>query len=64
LMEQYVFANDVFKLLADVGINVHFSKIGNYMTAIDMAGVSLTFMKLTDHKWTEYLNYDVKTVAW
>ncbi|WP_392563846.1 dihydroxyacetone kinase subunit DhaK [Orbus wheelerorum] len=64
LMEQYVFANDVFKLLTNVGINIHFSKIGNYMTAIDMAGVSLTLMKLDNQKWTEYLNYGVKTVAW
>lgn len=64
LMEQYIFANDVFKLLAERGINIQFSKIGNYMTAIDMAGVSLTLMKLEDNKWLEYLNYPVNTIAW
>ncbi|WP_392562010.1 dihydroxyacetone kinase subunit DhaK [Orbus sturtevantii] len=64
LMEQYVFANDIFKLLTDAGIKICFSQVGNYMTAIDMAGASLTLMKLDDAKWTEYLNYRVNTVAW
>jgi len=39
LMEQYVFANDVAKLLEDKGIEVNYKKLGNYMTSIDMAGV-------------------------
>ncbi|HEN6530847.1 TPA: dihydroxyacetone kinase subunit DhaK, partial [Streptococcus agalactiae] len=38
LMEQYVFANDVAKLLEDKGIEVNYKKLGNYMTSIDMAG--------------------------
>lgn len=64
LMEQYVFANDVAKLLADKGIQVVYKKLGNYMTAIDMAGLSLTLIKLEDDTWVEALNSPVTTPAW
>ncbi|TWT12037.1 dihydroxyacetone kinase subunit DhaK [Streptococcus sp. sy004] len=63
LMEQYVFAHDVANLLADKGIKVVYKKLGNYMTAIDMAGLSLTLMKL-EADWLEALNSPVNTPAW
>ncbi|EPX00828.1 dihydroxyacetone kinase subunit K, partial [Streptococcus agalactiae MRI Z1-049] len=56
LMEQYVFANDVAKLLEDKGIEVNYKKLGNYMTSIDMAGLSLTLIKLENQEWLEALN--------
>ena len=46
LMEQYVFANDVASILADAGLDVVYRKLGNYMTSIDMAGLSLTRMEI------------------
>lgn len=64
LMEQYVFANDVAKLLEDKGIEVNYKKLGNYMTSIDMAGLSLTLIKLENQGWLEALNSDVTTIAW
>lgn len=64
LMEQYVFANDVAKLLEDKGIEVNYKKLGNYMTSIDMAGLSLTLIKLENKEWLEALNSDVTTIAW
>ncbi|HGD0611908.1 TPA: dihydroxyacetone kinase subunit DhaK [Streptococcus agalactiae] len=64
LMEQYVFANDVAKLLDDKGIEVNYKKLGNYMTSIDMAGLSLTLIKLENQEWLEALNSDVTTIAW
>lgn len=64
LMEQYVFANDVTKLLEDKGIEVNYKKLGNYMTSIDMAGLSLTLIKLENQEWLEALNSDVTTIAW
>ncbi|AUP07069.1 Dihydroxyacetone kinase subunit K [Streptococcus agalactiae] len=64
LMEQYVFANDVAKLLEDKGIEVNYKKLGNYMTSIDMAGLSLTLIKLKNQEWLEALNSDVTTIAW
>ncbi|NLJ18501.1 dihydroxyacetone kinase subunit DhaK [Globicatella sulfidifaciens] len=64
LMEQYVFANDVAHLLEQNNITVDFKKIGSYMTSIEMAGISLTLLKLADAKWLEALNAPVNTPAW
>ena len=64
LMEQYVFANDVASILGDAGLDVTYKKLGNYMTSIDMAGLSLTLMKIEDDAWLEALESPVKTIAW
>lgn len=64
LMEQYIFMNDVLNQLSEENLDIVFTKVGNYMTAIDMAGVSLTLMKIEDNHWLDNLNYAVKTVAW
>lgn len=64
LMEQYVFANDVAGLLSEKGIEVAYKKLGNYMTAIDMAGLSLTLIKLDQPSYLEALNSPVTTAAW
>ncbi len=64
LMEQYVFANDVASILGDAGLDVAYKKLGNYMTSIDMAGLSLTLMKIEDEAWLEVLESPVKTIAW
>lgn len=64
LMEQYIFANDVRKLLYEKGITVTFKKLGNLMTSIDMAGISLTLIKLEDDEWLNALEAPVNTIAW
>ena len=64
LMEQYVFANDVAKLLAEKGLEVTYKKLGDYMTSIDMAGLSLTLIKLENEDWLNALNSAVTTPAW
>ena len=64
LMEQYVFANDVASILGDAGLDVVYRKLGNYMTSIDMAGLSLTLMKIENDVWLEALESPVKTIAW
>ena len=64
LMEQYVFANDVASILGEVGLEVAYKKLGNYMTSIDMAGLSLTLMKIENDAWLEALESPVKTIAW
>ncbi|NQK31161.1 hypothetical protein HO503_07340 [Streptococcus suis] len=64
LMEQYVFSNDVAQLLAKKGVVVNYKKIGNYMTSIDMAGLSLTLIKLEDPSWIDALQAPVEVVAW
>lgn len=64
LMEQYVFANDVASLLGAAGLDVVYRKLGNYMTSLDMAGLSLTLMKIEDDAWLKALESPVKTIAW
>ena len=64
LMEQYIFANDVASLLGAAGLDVVYRKLGNYMTSIDMAGLSLTLMKIEDEAWLNALESPVKTIAW
>ena len=64
LMEQYVFANDVASILGEAGLDVVYRKLGNYMTSIDMAGLSLTLMKIENDAWLEALESPVKTIAW
>lgn len=65
LMEQFVFMNDVKEQLADEeGLELAFKKVGDYMTAIDMAGISLTLLKIEDEKWLDYLNAPVEVIGW
>jgi dihydroxyacetone kinase-like protein len=64
LMEQFIFMNDVKQLLTEEGIVLAFKKVGDYMTSIDMEGLSLTLVKLEEDKWLDYLNAPVKTISW
>lgn len=63
LMEQFVFMNDVKELLDKEGLVIEFKKVGDLMTSIDMAGLSLTMIKLEDD-WKNQLNHPVTTIAW
>ncbi|RMC49034.1 dihydroxyacetone kinase subunit DhaK [Lactobacillus sp. ESL0228] len=64
LMEQYIFSNDLLNKLTEMKIEPAFMKVGNYMTSIDMAGVSLTMFELQNKKWLDYLNEPVATIGW
>jgi len=48
LMELYLLNNDVRQLLEDKGVKVYKTFVGNFMTSIEMAGCSLTLLKLDD----------------
>ncbi|RPF43216.1 dihydroxyacetone kinase DhaK subunit [Hydrogenoanaerobacterium saccharovorans] len=48
LMELYILNNEVEKILTEKGIKIHRTFVGNYMTALEMSGCSLTLMKLDD----------------
>ncbi|EPC55537.1 dihydroxyacetone kinase subunit DhaK, partial [Lacticaseibacillus paracasei subsp. paracasei Lpp123] len=39
-------------------------KAGNYVTSLDMAGISLTMLALDDPQWLTYLNASAHTVGW
>lgn len=64
LMEQFIFINDVSDLLKKEKIQVSFHKVGNYMTSIDMQGLSLTFIDLTNTDWQKALTAPVSTISW
>jgi len=48
LQELYAFNNEVAKELSSRKLQVNRSFVGNFMTSIDMAGVSLSILKLDD----------------
>lgn len=48
LMEQYILYNDVAGLLGKHGLSVYRPYVGNYFTSLEMAGVTLTVMKLDE----------------
>jgi len=48
LQELYLFNNAVARELSKRNIRISRTFVGNYMTSIDMAGISLTVMKLDD----------------
>ena len=48
LMEQFILFKEVACILDDTGIKVYRPYVGNYFTSLEMAGVTLTIMKLDD----------------
>lgn len=64
LMEQFVFMNDVLTLLSEEQVDVTFHKVGDLMTSLDMQGLSLTMVDLTETTWKEALTSHVETIAW
>lgn len=48
LMELYIINNRVSDILAGKGIKVHKTLVGNYMTSIEMAGFSISLLRLDD----------------
>ncbi len=59
LMELYLMNKDVMQELDARDITVHRCFVGNYMTSIDMAGASLSFLKL-DEELKGYLDSPCK----
>lgn len=64
LMEQFIFINDVQNMLSEKNLKSDFVKVGNLMTSIDMAGLSLTLMKLDDPFYLTALESQVNTSSW
>lgn len=62
LMELYLFNNSVSTELEKAGIVIHKTLVGNYMTSIDMAGASVTILKLDD-ELKAHLDYPVTAPA-
>ena len=62
LMELYLFNNSVSIELEKAGISIHKTLVGNYMTSIDMAGASVTILKVDD-QLKSLIDYPVSTPA-
>lgn len=63
LMELFIFNKDVSEILAKKGVQVYKTFVGEYMTSIEMAGLSLSILKLDD-ELTELLEVPADTAAW
>lgn len=48
LLELYLMFNEVHRLLDEAGITVARSLVGNYITSLDMAGCSVTLLRVDD----------------
>lgn len=64
LMEQFVFSNDIKRLLELEQVNCVFQKSGNFMTSTDMSGISLTLLEIKDLSWLDYLKQETDAFAW
>lgn len=62
LMELYIMNNEVKAILDEKNIKVHKTMVGNFMTAIEMSGCSITLLKLDD-ELKELLDYEANTPA-
>ncbi|MDE5618890.1 MAG: dihydroxyacetone kinase subunit DhaK [Clostridia bacterium] len=62
LSELYILNNSVCQLIAKRGYKTHKILVGNYMTSLDMAGASVTFLKLDD-ELKSLLDYPVSAPA-
>ena len=47
-MELYIINNRVSDVLAAKGIKVYKTMVGNYMTSLEMAGFSISLLRLDD----------------
>ena len=62
VMELYILYRDVSALLEEKGIKVYVSYVGNYFTSLEMAGVTLTMMKL-DGELKQCIDFEADSVG-
>ncbi len=62
LSELYLFNNSVSNELEKAGVGIYKTLVGNYMTSLDMAGASVTVLKLDD-ELKALVDYPVNTPA-
>ena len=62
VMELYILYRDVVTLLEEKGLKVYISYVGNYFTSLEMAGATMTLMKLDDELKT-CMDYEADSVG-
>ena len=63
LMELYIINNRVADVLAEKGIKVYKTMVGNYMSSLEMAGFSISLLRLDD-ELKALLDAEADTPAW
>lgn len=61
--ELYILYNRAWDRLAEIGVNVTRSLVGNYFTSLEMQGASLTIMRLDD-EMTKLYDAPINTAGW
>ena len=61
-MELYIANNHLNDILDKKGIKIYKTLVGNYMTSIEMAGISISILKLDD-ELKELLDAESNTIA-
>ncbi|MGG5342575.1 dihydroxyacetone kinase subunit DhaK [Enterococcus sp. AZ192] len=64
LLELGIFMNDVQQLLEIEDIPVTYKQIGNFLTAYNTNGLSLTLLNLKDDQWLNYLKLPTDAFGW
>lgn len=61
-MELYILFNEVKKIMDGKGIKIYKALVGNYFTSLEMAGATLTVMKLDD-ELKSCIDYEAESVG-
>ncbi|MGX7245402.1 dihydroxyacetone kinase subunit DhaK [Enterococcus quebecensis] len=64
LLELGIFMNDVQQLLDIEDIGISYKRMGNFLTAYNTDGLSLTLLAIQDEKWLDYLNIPTDAFGW
>ncbi len=62
MMELYILFNDIEKILSEKGISIFASYVGNYFSSLEMAGATLTLMKL-DYELKDCISLESDSVG-
>ncbi len=63
VMELYIANKDAFDYLKELGVNIVWNKVGNYMTSLEMPGMSISLLKL-DETTEKLLNEPTDAKGW
>ncbi len=61
LEELYILSGDVTEILKEKGINIYRTFVGEYATSMEMAGASVSILKITDDEMKRWLDMPVNT---
>lgn len=62
VMELYILYNEVEKILQKKGITIYKALVGNYFTSLEMAGATLSIMRL-DNELKDCIDYEAHSVG-